>query len=442
MVVTVDPGPSSSVTETSKVAAATAAGAVNWILKDGIGQLGGVLGASYFGTYKQFDTNPKRYRMYAAIILDVATLLELSTYCSLTILGTSILVVPLACLATVCKNFGFIMAGASRATLHQSLCHIKKSTNCVILSDGTSATTTGNISNNNLADVTAKFGSQSTAAGLAGTALGITLSSLIIPTISMHHPDIAYFYSIITFLVLALVHQTCTYKALRSVSLYDFNRHRLCILLNHFVQDQNLFSSDEVCISNHSKNDIRIMNVLTPGQVAEREHFLPTIFFVTRTDSYVNWLVIGCDLPSICPKGPAQLFELVKVCSNESYILNIESGCARFGNNKTGSSRIQLVFFEQATGSDIVRGMLHAHLVRNELMRKRDPSIYNPGLADETTILQVIGRSHAWIRLHYASFLQHLHAVGWDTTTAFVEDESSAVRFAVNLANSFDCKYK
>ena len=67
------------------------AGAINWILKDGLGQLGGVLYASWFGD--MFDEDPKRHRFISNIALQASTLLEAS--------AQSCRVTPRACQADV-----------------------------------------------------------------------------------------------------------------------------------------------------------------------------------------------------------------------------------------------------------------------------------------------------------------------------------------------------
>ena len=92
------------------------AGALNWVLKDGIGQFGGVVFASYLGRFQSLDVYPKHWRMVAAMTLDCATLLEL-----LSPMVPTWFVLPIASFATVGKNVGFLTASASRAALHQSL---------------------------------------------------------------------------------------------------------------------------------------------------------------------------------------------------------------------------------------------------------------------------------------------------------------------------------
>merc|ERR1739847_36911 len=53
------------------------AGALNWVMKDFMGQLGGIIFASQMGKTKAFDNDPKRWRMVAALALDGATMLEI-----------------------------------------------------------------------------------------------------------------------------------------------------------------------------------------------------------------------------------------------------------------------------------------------------------------------------------------------------------------------------
>ena len=150
------------------------AGALNWVMKDGIGQLGGILFASRITSSSSLssstsssssssntttkssysiitiDTDPKRWRMVSALSMDISTFLEILTpYFP----GYFLCI---ASIANVGKNIGFLTASASRASLHQSV------SIC-----------------NNLDDVTAKAGSQSIAASLMGTAMGIGLTPLL-----------------------------------------------------------------------------------------------------------------------------------------------------------------------------------------------------------------------------------------------------------------------
>lgn len=78
------------------------AAALNWIIKDGLGQLGGMLCASFIN--QKFDADPKRWRLMAAGVLDVSVLLEVLT----PLCPKYFLLV--ASVANVGKNIGWISA--------------------------------------------------------------------------------------------------------------------------------------------------------------------------------------------------------------------------------------------------------------------------------------------------------------------------------------------
>ncbi|CAM9118404.1 unnamed protein product, partial [Ectocarpus fasciculatus] len=105
------------------------AAALNWVIKDGLGQLGGVAFASFINN--RFDADPKKWRIFAAMAMELSSLLEFMTpLCPQYF-------IPLASIANVGKNISFLAASASRAAIHNSFA-----------------------TNENLADVTAKGGSQ------------------------------------------------------------------------------------------------------------------------------------------------------------------------------------------------------------------------------------------------------------------------------------------
>ena len=54
-----------------------AAAAYTWVLKDGLGQLGGILFASRYGT--NFDVDIKKWRFMSMIALNLAIYIEIMT---------------------------------------------------------------------------------------------------------------------------------------------------------------------------------------------------------------------------------------------------------------------------------------------------------------------------------------------------------------------------
>eukprot|EP00977_Amphora_coffeiformis_P006384 scaffold1361_cov165-Amphora_coffeaeformis.AAC.6 len=344
--------------------ASVLAGALNWVLKDGVGQLGGVLYASFLGRTRRFDANPKRWRMMAALCLDLGTLLEiLSPYAA----KSSGLVLPLACVANVLKNMGFLTAGASRASLHQAMA-IK----------------------GNLGDITAKAGSQATAAGLGGTSLGIGISTFLSSSASVE----TY---VIAFCGLSVLHQVGNYLSVQSVPIPHFNNQRLHILLEDFCRNVVITGAT-------SYGGTR---VLTPEDVASQEIFLPWVSDTRAGDSH-TWLTIGAKLSSLAPNGANELRDLVVLLTDEGYLVNMH-----------GDGSIFVTFSADANGEIILQGMLHAYILRVH------GQYWTPNKA--------ISESLKVAKCQLPGMIAELQNKGWKLgTESFIIEHSEAIRYKVD----------
>jgi hypothetical protein len=182
------------------------AAALNWVIKDGFGQLGGVMFASFINN--RFDADPKRWRMISAVALDGSTLLELMSPLA------PGLFLPIASVANVGKNVAWLSASATRAGIHRSMARRE-----------------------NLADITGKSGSQSIAGSLIGTTLGIALSPLI-------GSDTAVVMG--AFSILSAIHLGSNYASLQGVVLNTLNPHRFDIVLQQVLAGGGVPSPEEV----------------------------------------------------------------------------------------------------------------------------------------------------------------------------------------------------
>jgi Vitamin B6 photo-protection and homoeostasis len=338
------------------------AGALNWVLKDGIGQLGGVIFASRMGQTKKFDSDPKRWRMIAALCLDGASLLEI-----LSPLILASWVLPLACTANIGKNIGFLTASASRAAIHQSLAL-----------------------QGNLADVTAKSATQSMAAGLLGTAIGIGLSTSV-----LHH-DAGNF--IVGVCILSAIHQGCNYWSLKYVPLRHFNRHRLHLLLTEYCLTTNHHDVDTYSQSTSSSSSSRAAVVLTPSQVARREQYFPLAF--SSPDDSHSWLSIGNPLDVFCQGSVDDFEQVYQFFENkkEAYLLNI----------MVEGGTVDLVFQQHATGDDVIKGMYHAYQLRSVWLREG---------ASQRNGMLMTAKSYQTIQERFPLLQEELHKNGWMTGT-------------------------
>lgn len=295
------------------------------------------------GHTKRFDTHPKKWRMTAALALDSAALMEIMSP-----FVATWLVLPVACTANVLKNIGFLTASASRAALHQSIAL-----------------------NNNLADVTVKAGSQSMAAGLVGTALGVALSTTVLD----HDP----FNFVLGFFVLSAVHQGCNFMSLRYVAIDHLNRPRLDLLLDEYIKSGQ---------------------VMTPEQVAINEPYLPLV----KDKDSSDWLEIGRGLDSLAPNGPAELDEL-RVCFPDAKYL--------IAPDHKGN-KVYLTFLGDASGDDLIKGVLHARLLRKNRLAG--------GHFDRVASIQ---SSFIEVKADFHSFVEHLQLNGWRTASTNIEPSGS-----------------
>jgi hypothetical protein len=177
------------------------AATLNWVLKDGLGQFGGIIFASFINI--QFDTSPRKWRFFSAISLEISNFIEI-----LTPLAGPQLFLPLAAVANVGKNISFLASGASRAAIHNSFAVEE-----------------------NLADITARTGSQNILSSMIGTSLGIAVSSAFLLS-----PGNELFYS---FFLLSLGSLYCNYRSLKSVTINSLNYNKLEYLIHSYFRIWN-----------------------------------------------------------------------------------------------------------------------------------------------------------------------------------------------------------
>ena len=220
-------------------AAAPLAAAANWAIKDGLGMLGGVAFAATWSN--SLDARPRQWRLRSSAALDLASLVELAA-----LPAFPQYFVPIAGLANVAKNVSYLAASASRAAIHQSLS---------ARSDAS-----------NLADLTAKTGSQTIVASLCGLALGVAASNACGAEASNVWPAWA---------ALSACHLGCTYASLKYVNTTTLDDARLAALVDAFRETG-------ACP--------------TPADVSERE----SLFL----DGESSWLSFGDDVAT-CAASPA-----------------------------------------------------------------------------------------------------------------------------------------
>lgn len=171
------------------------AAALQWVLRDGSGMIGGLAFAYVVGP--KFDLNVKRWRLFADVINDVGLTLDMVAPYFPNI------VTEVLCVSSICKTMCGVAAGATRSSL---MTHFAK--------------------RDNMADCAAKEGSQETAVKLFGLLFGMYFANAV----NSSKESIW-----VAFIVLTIVHVIANYKAVSGLCIPTVNCPRALILVQRFT---------------------------------------------------------------------------------------------------------------------------------------------------------------------------------------------------------------
>lgn len=183
------------------------AAATSWVLKDGIGQLGKLLTAR---RGREFDADPKRYRLSSDLLYDAGLSLEI-----LTPLFPQYFL-ALAALGNFTKSVAITVGMACRNSVLSSF-----------------------VLRGNLGDISAKNDAQNVVTNLTGMGLGILTARVLPP-----QPAIR----LGAFAALTALYSVLNYKSMKAVRLNVLNRQRGAILADSFVRSdaQDVLDVDTV----------------------------------------------------------------------------------------------------------------------------------------------------------------------------------------------------
>lgn len=273
--------------ESTSVLAAT----LTWIVKDGMSMVGRILFAWSRGT--QLDSECKKWRLFADILNDTAMFLEIIT----TFFKGHFEIILYV--SSLFKSIVGVAGGATRAALteHQAR-------------------------QNNMADVSAKDGSQETMVNLAA----LICSLVILPHVTQN-----YVLMWLIFVLMTAVHLFANYCAVKSVVMETFNAERFRIVMEHYLQT----------------NRGQILSISEANQ-KENVFLLP----LNRQTTEVR---LGVSLDdTLREKSYADFMELLNSYQDELYILTVSF-------SKTAV--INVSFHEQSTVRTQFKAMFQASLI-------------------------------------------------------------------------------
>ncbi|XP_078393253.1 RUS family member 1 isoform X1 [Cetorhinus maximus] len=321
------------------------AASMTWILKDGTGMVGRILFAWLKGS--RLDCDAKKWRLFADGLNDLAIFMEIiaPAFPSIFIL--------IVCVSGVFKSIVGVSGGATRAalTMHQAR-------------------------RDNMADVSAKDGSQETLVNLAGLLFSLVLTPLATGNLLLTY---------LLYTLFTILHLYANYRAVRAVVMDTLNQSRLSLMVNEFL---------------------RTGRVPPPSSVNPREPLLPA--FQWRLS-----IRLGTPLHSILDSA----YDYQRAIENnrKNYLLGL--------NRNTG---VVCVSLREGAGSvDMIEACFHVEVL-NELLRP-DPGSLRVGRAAfaelqaklkserDERLWDMVAATHLLVDQLYPRLLSEARAAGWLT---------------------------
>ncbi|XP_034749329.1 RUS1 family protein C16orf58 homolog [Etheostoma cragini] len=307
--------------------ATVAAATVTWLLRDGTGMLGRILFAWQKGT--KLDSEAKRWRLFADVLNDIAMFMEISApyfpACFTLIV----------CTAGIFKSLVGVAGGATRAalTVHQAR-------------------------RDNMADISAKDGSQETLVNLGGLLISLILIPLVTDNLIL---------TLSLFFLFTILHLFANYKAVRSVVMETLNEARLSIVLQQYLRDRRM---------------------LSPLEANQRE---PVFLEFKKTVP----IKLGVRLQEVV-QSPEEL-NLALKGNNMPYLLGVQNGC------------VCVCLGPEASVRDEIRAMCQAVWLSSMFQTSRE----HPTQQQQSN-WEMVHESHKLMDTIFNPFLKSVEAAGWD----------------------------
>ncbi|CAH2003769.1 unnamed protein product [Acanthoscelides obtectus] len=236
--------------------------AITWILKDGTGMIGRITFAWWKGN--KLDSECKKWRLFADILNDLAMVTELF------VPQFQANSMQILCTTSAMKSIVGVAGGATRASIthHQAI-------------------------RDNMAEISAKDGSQETMVNLVASALSIYL-------LQMLNGNVAEWSFIATLIIL---HITFNYLAVKSLIFDTFNDQRMALVL---------------------KTYFNVGTVLNPVKVNKNEAVI--LGFGVKVKNYCGFkIIVGESLQSVLKRYTwADVTQVLSVYRDKNYLLLVD----------------------------------------------------------------------------------------------------------------------
>lgn len=338
------------------------AGALNWLIKDGVGQAGTLI----FGRViaHDFDINTRTWNFLSNVAINVACAVEISC---------------------VWRPEHFLLVASAANTLKGVACMAGSSTRAAF-----------NISfakGENIADITAKSTSQYICTSIMGSVAGIAISSQVGSDATA---------ALVVSGALAAANAFITFATIRSVPLSNLNPTRMQLLADHYLKANAeghtrsavpLPRPSQLCASDP---------VLHASALALDHRFEPAIEVNTPLSQLLH--------PNL-ERVAAKVSRLLALHRDARHLL------MRDGRRR--DARLHVILHEDATPSDAVVAMMHAVLLRREVKKAAQAVLT---LEEE---LQLIRTTLATALRHREPLIASIREARWNMDRVCIETRAS-----------------
>lgn len=304
------------------------AGALSWVLKDGLGQLGTLL----FGRAMahNFDVASRTWYAGASIKLNVAMALEITTF------AFPHYFIALGALANAIKGLAWMAGGSSRSAFNVAFAIDR-----------------------NIADITAKATSQTICTSLAGTMIGMGAASVVGQSL----PAAAACFS-----SFAAFHIWTAVKSARVVPLATLNPSRLTMLAEMYVKHQHI-------IMNGDGDILRLLTshpavLPSPADLAKLDPIIPTRWPIAFKQSLKSLVQSWHMHPQL------SIAHFLSVYRRKRHIL--------YYANK----RIHIILHEEASLRDCMVAVLQAVIWHHKVRSASNPVLWQDTCIAKASLIQ------------------------------------------------------
>eukprot|EP00887_Chlorella_sp_A99_P004904 scaffold4.g4904.t1 len=387
------------------------AGALSWVLKDGLGQLGTLL----FGRAiaHNFDVYSRSWYLLASAKLNLAVALEMSTFLA------PHLFLPLASLANALKGLAWMAGGSSRSAFNVAFAGERAQQ--AWWRGGAGA----RHADSNIADITAKATSQTICTSLLGTTAGMALAAQV-----GQDPGLA----LLAFGGVAATHMVTSAGSVRCVPLASLSAARLELLVSRFLRqlDEQRQSSATAAAGEAAAGAGAggaapgAATVAATGAGAGARRAPPPLPTPEQLASHEPlWhrgcIAVGARLSQLAqPEQAQQLARVLPLFRSRRHVLLPADAVAGDGLRRRRPQRARLLLHEQAGASDCLLGFLHACLlVRRQQQQQQQQQ--RPEHGDGTREARALEQALREADCLLPALQAELRRAGWDTGRVVLE---------------------